>query len=206
MNKVALPKLPKKAFIGFTLKEVLSMIQVFNDREFLEVRNKAIIAMMADCGLRSMEIRGLQSENVKETTILVHVKGNKERVVFISPALKKILIKYERLKKGYFVDRQLGDNSYFLSYQGYGLSHPAIHNLIKEAGRRAGVNDVHPHKFRHFYAVESLNQGNDVYSLSRLLGHSEISTTQRYLQSLSSEQLSNKALSSSPLMNKSSKI
>lgn len=123
---------------------------------YLEIRNKAIIAMMADCGLRSMEIRGLQTDNVKETTILVQGKGNKERVVFISPALKKILIKYERLKRNYFTDKSIGDNSYFLSYQGYGLSHPAIHNLIKEAGRRAGVRDVHPHKFRHFYAVLTL--------------------------------------------------
>jgi integrase/recombinase XerD len=60
----------------------------------------------------------------------------------------------------------------------------ALDNIIKEAGRRAGLEDkrVSPHTFRHFYAVQSLSQGNiDVYSLSRLLGHSDISITQRYL-------------------------
>lgn len=201
MDKVTLPKVPKKVLTGYTPDEVERMIDVFSNKTFLECRNKAIIAVMADCGLRSMEIRGLRISDVKETTILVHGKGQKDRIVFISPMLKKILIKYERLKKEYFQDKNT-DDSYFLSYQGYGLSHPAIHNLVKEAGRRAGVEDAHPHKFRHFYSVQSISKGNlDVYSLSQLLGHSDISTTQQYLRSLNTEQLMEKATSSSPLMN-----
>jgi integrase/recombinase XerD len=58
--------------------------------------------MLADCGLRAMEIRGILSENLRKTSILVNDKGNKERIVFISPVLKRILIKYERMKKQYF--------------------------------------------------------------------------------------------------------
>lgn len=202
-SKVDTPNVPKKILKGFTGKEVQAMIDAFTYKTYLEARNKAIIAMLADTGVRAMEIRGLESVNVKETTILVNGKGNKERMVFISPALKRILIKYERMKKQYFKDTNVTSN-YFLSYKGAGLSHVGLDSVVKEAGNRAAINGkrVSPHTFRHFYAVSCLNEGNmDVYSLSRLLGHSDISVTQRYLQSMSDEQLFSKAVTSSPLMN-----
>lgn len=202
-KKVDMPKVPKKVLKGFEPKEVKAMIDSFNFKNYLEARNKAIISVLADCGLRAMEIRGLLSENVKENSILVNGKGNKERVVFISPALKRILIKYERLKKQYFKDK-ITTSHYFLSYTGSDISHVGLYDVVKEAGRRAGVKGkrVSPHTFRHFYSVQSLTAGNmDVYSLSRLLGHGEISVTQRYLSSLNDLQLSEKAISSSPLMN-----
>ncbi|WP_232426221.1 tyrosine-type recombinase/integrase [Cytobacillus praedii] len=202
-KKVELPKMPKKVIKGFTQKEVQSMIDAFSFKNYIDARNKAMIAMMADCGLRAMEIRGLLSENVKETTILVNGKGNKERVVFVSPALKRILIKYERIKREYFRDREIMNN-YFLNYSGDSLSHAGLWNSIKEAGKRVGIQDkrVSPHTFRHFYAVQCLTNGKiDVYSLSRLLGHSDITVTQRYLHTMNNEQLLDKAITSSPLMN-----
>jgi integrase/recombinase XerD len=206
-SKVELPKVPKKVLEGFTIKEVKAMIDAFSYKNYFEARNKAIIAMLADCGLRSMEIRGLKNDDVKETTILVNGKGNKQRIVFISPALKRILIKYERIKNQYFKNLETTDH-YFLSYTGSGLSSVALYNIVAEAGERAGIHGkrVSPHTFRHFYAVQCLSQGMDVYSLSRLLGHADISVTQRYLHSMRDEQLLDKAISSSPLMNLRVKI
>ncbi|KQL54531.1 recombinase [Heyndrickxia shackletonii] len=201
-SKVDLPKVPKVILKGFTKSEVNEMINSFSYKNYFEARNKAIIAMLADCGLRAMEIRGLLSINVKETTILVNGKGNKERMIFISPALKRILIKYERIKNSYFLNKDTTDH-YFLSYKGSEISHVGLDNVIKEAGRRAGIEDkkVSPHRYRHFFSVSCLLNGLDIYSLSKLLGHSEISTTQRYLQSLEDFELIKKAMPSSPLMN-----
>lgn len=202
-KKVATPKVPYKIIEGFSPHEVQSMIGVFSYKTYLEARNKAIIAMLADTGIRAMEIRGLKTVNFSETTILVNGKGNKERLVFISPALKRILIKYERIRKDHFSNKESTDH-YFLSYQGSGLSHVALDKVVKEAGKRAGISGkrVSPHIFRHFYAVSCLNDGQmDVYSLSRILGHSDIAVTQRYLQSMNSDQLLTKAIASSPLMN-----
>ena len=203
MDKVTLPKLPKVLLTGLTTKEVVSMMESFNNKDYLEIRNKAILALMSDCGLRAMEIAGLKEINVRETDIKIFGKGNKERIVFISPALKKILIRYERIKKQYFKDRIKYNDNYFLAYQGKAMSTVAVYNLVIEAAERVGIKGkrVSPHMFRHYFAVSSVMAGIDVYSLSRLLGHSDISTTQRYLQSLEDNQLSKKALSSSPLMN-----
>lgn len=89
MDKVTLPKLPKMLLTGLTTKEVIAMMESFNNKEYLEIRNKAVIAMMSDCGLRAMEIAGIKEQDVRETDIKVFGKGNKERIVFISPALKR---------------------------------------------------------------------------------------------------------------------
>ncbi|WHY74586.1 tyrosine-type recombinase/integrase [Fictibacillus enclensis] len=202
-RRVELPRVPKKVLNGFTEKEVQTMIDAFSYKDYIEARNKAMIAIMADCGLRAMEIRGLKSKNVKDTSLLVDGKGNKQRMVFVSPTLKRILIKYERLKSQYFKEHIAYDDRYFLSYQGREISHTGLHKVVKVAGERAGVQNkrVSPHTFRHFYAVQALTNGVDVYSLSQIMGHSDITVTQRYLQSMSKEQLFDKAIASSPLMN-----
>jgi integrase/recombinase XerD len=201
-KKIILPKVPKKVLKGFTVSDVQDMIDAFTYKSYFEGRNKAIIAMLADTGIRAMELRGLLSENVNETSILVNGKGNKERIVFISPALKRILIKYERIKKQHFHDKDT-TNHYFLSYTGTDISHVGLDNIIKKAGKLAGIDNkrVSPHTFRHFFSVQCILNGIDIYTLSKLLGHSDISTTQRYLQSLEDFDLIEKAMPSSPLMN-----
>ncbi|WP_337080099.1 tyrosine-type recombinase/integrase [Bacillus anthracis] len=202
-KKVELPKVPKKLLKGFTIQEVSAMIDAFSYKNYIEARNKAIVAMLSDCGLRAMEVRGLLTQNVKETTILVNGKGNKERIMFISPPLKKILIRYERLRKQYLKDKIVKTDNYFLSYTADPLSHMGIYNVIKEAGKRVEVEEVRcsPHTFRHFFAVQCILNGIDIFTLSKLLGHSDVSTTQRYLQSLEDFELIKKAMPSSPLMN-----
>lgn len=202
-KKLTTPNVPKTVLKGFKEDEVKRMINAFTLKTYFEIRNKAIIAMLADTGIRSMEIRGLEVGDIRDTTILVHGKGNKERFVYVSPALKRILIKYERMKREYFKDK-ITTNHYFLSYKGSYLSNVGLQNIIIEAGKRAKVEGKRcsPHTFRHFFAVQSLTRGNiDIYSLSRLLGHSDITITQRYLQTLQDEQLLEKAVASSPLMN-----
>ncbi|WP_252240061.1 tyrosine-type recombinase/integrase [Cytobacillus solani] len=161
------------------------MIDAFSFKGYIEARNKAMIAMMADCGLRAMEIGGLLSENVKETTIQVNGKGGKERIVFISPALKRILIKFERLKKQNFINKYTA-SYYFLTYLGSDLSHNALDDEIKLAGKRTCIEGkrVSPHTFRHFYAVQCLLSGIDLYSLSRLNNRlSELSKLASYYYS-----------------------
>ncbi|MCM3394828.1 MULTISPECIES: tyrosine-type recombinase/integrase [Cytobacillus] len=206
-KRVETPKVPKKVLKGFNASDIQAMIDAFTFKNYIEARNKAIIAMLADCGLRAMELRGLLNVNVKETSILVNGKGNKERLIFVSPALKRILIKYERVKTQHFKDKITTDH-YFLSYKGTELSHVGLDNVIKLAGNKAGVEGkrISPHSFRHFFATQFLLNANfhgnvDIYTLSKLLGHSEISTTQRYLSTLEDFELIKKAMPSSPLMN-----
>lgn len=205
-KKVETPKCPKKVLKGFSVDEVQAMIDAFSYKNYLEVRNKAIIGILSDCGLRSMEVRNLLTMNVKEDRIVFFGKGRKERVVFISPALKRILLRYERVKKEYWKDKITTDH-YFLSYQGKELSHVGLDNIVKEAGKRAGIEGkrVSCHTFRHFFSVQCTLNGMSMISLCKILGHGSLSTTERYLQSLEDIELINKAMPSSPLMNMNKK-
>jgi integrase/recombinase XerD len=94
--------------------------------------------------------------------------------------LKKILIRYERIKDEYFKDKFPKSEFYFLSYKGIELSHIGLDNVIKEAGKRARIIDkkVSPHRFRHYFAVQCLLNNMDIYTLSKILGHSTVSTTE----------------------------
>jgi integrase/recombinase XerD len=204
MNKVERPKQPKLMLKGFTNHEVKEMIDSFSTKTYIEARNKTIIAMLADTGLRAIEIRTFKVKTIIDKDDLVVMgKGNKERHVPITPALKKFLIKYERQKAKYFKDFASTADNYFLNYTGGEISHTALWNIIREAGKRANVEDarVSPHTFRHYYAVNALLNGKDLYTLSRLLGHSDVSTTQRYLQTLDDKTLIQRGIDISPLMN-----
>jgi len=199
MQDIILPNVPTILKTGLTKSEVQKLVNSFRDKDYFEQRNKAMIAIFADCGIRAIEARRIRDKDIKDNAILINGKGNKQRMVFISPSLKRIMLSYERAKRKYFKGKTKEDY-YFLNYRGRGLSHAAVHNTVKEASERTGI-EVHPHKFRHYYSVQAITGDNpiDIYSLSRLLGHSDISTTQRYLSTLGTDELLKKAMSVSPL-------
>lgn len=188
----------------FSDEEVVKMLDVYNFSDFLNARNKTMLAFLIDTGARNYETCCLMNSDIKDTFILIHGKGNKERYVGISPQLKKHLIKYERVKEYFFKDKNLKYDNYFLSRNGLPLTVEAIERVIREAGRIAGVRDTlrcSPHTCRHYFAQAQLRNGLDVYSLSRLLGHENIMITKRYLQSLEDKDIVEKSIKTSPLMN-----
>ncbi|OAH60771.1 recombinase [Domibacillus aminovorans] len=201
---VKLMKEPKVIIKTFTDNEVKKMIDAYNSNTYLEMRNKLIIMCFVDLGIRNLELCSLTHLDVMDTTIKIKGKGNKERHLYISPVLKKYMIKYERIKDMYFKDKLMTDCNYFLSRNGKLLTNTAIEIVVKTAGKRANVREIircSPHTIRHYYAQKQLRLGLDVYSLSRLLGHESTIITNRYLQSLQDENIIEIARSASPLMN-----
>lgn len=156
-------------------------------------------------GIRCFELCNIKNIDVKETVIYIFGKGRKERIVPISPYLKKIMIKYERIRDNYLKDNQLHYDNYFLSYRNRPLTVEAVERIVKIAGQKANVrNEIRcsPHTCRHYYAQAQLkNCGLDIYSLSRLLGHETIGITKKYVQSLKNEQIVEISANTSPLMN-----
>lgn len=202
MDKVNLPKSRKQIIEAFTSEEVYKLIECFNYKNYVEARNKLIIAIMADTGVRVTELTNIKTKHVGLDKIYILGKGRKERYLSISPVLKRIMIRYERLKSQYFEDKIVKDDYYILNYKGHKMSNTGLWLVCKEAEKRTGIKDVHPHKFRHYFAITSLKVGKiDIHSLSLLLGHSDISTTEIYLRTFRNDDLLNQAKSSSPLMN-----
>lgn len=182
----------------FNDDEVINMIEFYGkNKDFLSQRNKLIIEIFTDCGLRAQEVRDLKNDNIYDDYIKFWGKGRKERVVPISPYLSYSLKKYNRVKKGYFNNlrkyREV-DNYLFVSKSGKRLTNNVLlEKIVKDACNAIGVrNEVQRkscHSLRHYYAQKLLKNGVNLYTISRLLGHSSIKTTQTYLNSLTNEEI-----------------
>lgn len=141
---------------------------------------------------------------MRDSYIVIWGKGNKERVVHKSPYLEKILFRYERAREAYFEDKGAKPDNYFLSRTGCPLTVEAVEHIVKRAGEGANIsNEIRcsPHTCRHWFSQTQLKNGLDIYSLSRLLGHSNIKITQRYLESMKDYDVLEKSAATSPLMN-----
>ena len=186
------------------IKEFLvKMSNFYPGHDYLTIRNKVIMMMLIDTGIRLSELTGLTEEQIKFDYIIIHGKGNKERVVPKSPLLSKWLIKYLAVRKSYFAYRVIPDNI-FLSKNGKPLTNTMIDRIVKDAGKGCDVSSdirVSAHTFRHTYAQFQLRAGLDLYSLSRLLGHESITITQTYLNGMRDKEVLRQAQNTSPLMN-----
>ena len=188
----------------FTDAEVRRMLDAYKMDTYINARNRCIVATLLDTGIRNQELCEMKTMDVKETVINIFGKGRKERIVPISPYLKKVMIKYERIKHSYLKDNPLHYDNYFLSYRCKPLTDEAVERVLKIAGKRARVREsirCSPHTCRHYFAQTQLRNGLDIYSLSRLLGHESVNITKRYLQSIRDEQIVELSVETSPLMN-----
>lgn len=188
----------------FSDNEIRKMMDVYNYSSYIHARNKCIMAILIDTGIRNFELCQLKITDIRETVIYIMGKGKKERVVPISPYLKKIMIKYERIREGYLKNNILHYDNYFLSYRNKPLTTEAVERIVRLCGEKANVNKnirCSPHTCKHYFAQAQLRNGLDVYSLSRLLGHENVTITKRYLQGLKDKEVLELGMKSSPLMN-----
>lgn len=202
-HKIKWIKEPITLISTFTDKEIVNMLKVLPNNNYLNTRNNTIIAMFVETGVRNLELCNIKKENIRDRDIVIQGKGDKQRVVPLTSALKKYLIKYERVRELYFRDKFIDDN-YFLSRTGRQLTVEANERVVATMGELAGVREeirCSPHTIRHYFAQSQLRNGLDVYSLSRLLGHTSINITRRYLQSLQDEDLIDMANNTSVLGN-----
>lgn len=166
------------------------------------VRSWALLAFLVDTGARIEEALLLQRDDLDLDLLharLTGGKGGHQRIVPISPEGRKILFRWlqEREKAGF-------DGPYvFAAGDGGHLSYRNAYRDIKQLAALHGVSGphVHPHAFRSYFAVSYLQNGGDLFTLSRILGHTSVATTQIYLKSMGVEQIGEVHLRVSPLAN-----
>ncbi|MHB0923161.1 MAG: tyrosine-type recombinase/integrase [Bellilinea sp.] len=138
-------------------------------------RNKALVLLLLDTGLRIGEVSRLKLAEVNLETgdIIVAPFGSgqktKPRMVYLGRAAKKALWHYLAKEDKRPHDPLFSDSSSYLR------------RIIVLTGERAHVPDCHPHRFRHTFAIEYLRNGGDPFTLQRLLGHSTLEMARRYL-------------------------
>jgi integrase/recombinase XerD len=157
-------------------------------------RNRAILYTLLETGVRASELcldaerpkeeTGLLMENLilgrgTESYIRVIGKGSKVRTVPIGDATRQIVQKY--LNR----ERPNKENPYvFLAQGGLPLSVKRLEETLHVLGDHAGIEDVHPHRFRHTFAVNQLIAGTSSFVLMQLMGHTTLEATKTYTRAL----------------------
>lgn len=154
-------------------------------------RNKAIIEFLFSTACRVSEVSALNRSDIDfdQREVIVLGKGNKERKVFLSPRCVATL-------KTYLEERKDKHSALFVSDFGkakFGrkeirrLSKDGIENMIHAAGKRAGIENAHPHRIRRTAATIALRRGMPIEQVSKMLGHEDLKTTTIYASSTMEE-------------------
>ena len=184
---------------AFTPQQVKTLFQNCRGGDFKAIRDRTILTMLIDTGIRCLELCSIRPSDVHEDYIIIQGKNHKQRVVPITPILRKNMVKYEAVKESYFRYKNT-DDTYFLSFHGRTLTVSAVEVLMKKYGSGIEGIRVSPHTCRHFFAQQQIKMGTDLYTISRLLGHENIQITQTYLNSLRDRDVIEIAKSKSVLM------
>ncbi|MCH2655856.1 MAG: tyrosine recombinase XerD [Flavobacteriales bacterium] len=183
-NPVTLVEPPK---IGITLpitlsvSEVEELIKSFAGEKLMSIRNRCILEMLYSCGLRVSELVNLRCSDLffEESLIKVIGKGDKERFVPIGRIGQETVNHYLSVrvkgKKGH-------SDVLFLNNRRTKLTRNMIFVIVKKAAALAGIQKkIGPHSLRHSFATHLVENGADISSVQQMLGHSSITTTERYL-------------------------
>lgn len=168
-------RLPK----AISVDDVLRLLEAVEGGG-LALRDLAMLELMYASGLRVSELVHLRVEDVNLDAGFVRVigKGSRERVVPVSEQTIGNVRKYIKQLRSSLLKGK--ESPYlFISLRGTALTRQRFWQTIKEYGRRAGIK-VSPHVIRHSFATHLLEGGADLRSIQKMLGHSDISTTQVY--------------------------
>ncbi len=166
------PKRNKKIPEILTKDEIKKMINITSN-----IKHKLILKLLYGCGLRVSEVVNLKKEDLNFDEGLVHInlsKGKRDRFVKIPESLAEELESYYKLNY---------EEILFPSNRGGKLTKKTIAKIVENAAKKAKINKrVYPHLLRHSFATHLLEQGTDLRIIQKLLGHSDIKTTQIYTQ------------------------
>ncbi|MEK6850097.1 MAG: site-specific tyrosine recombinase/integron integrase [Nanoarchaeota archaeon] len=155
-----------------TKEEIKAMIE-----NTVNIKHNLILRILYGCGLRVSEVVNLKKEDVNFSEGLIHIrmgKGRKDRFVKIPDSIVGDLGNYTALNKSDIV---------FESSRRGKLTIETIQEIVKQSALRVGIKKrVYPHLLRHSFATHLLESGTDLRIIQKLLGHSDIKTTQVYTQ------------------------
>jgi integrase/recombinase XerD len=154
------------------------LLRTCDVRTFYGSRDFAIVMLLFDSGIRAAELLRLKDQDVHWDRGLLNVfgKGSKERSVPVSARTLRAIRRYQhrRTAKGYDSVPTL-----FISSSGFDLTHSGLAQLLRRMGRKTGLH-VHPHKFRHSFAVNALRNNAREFDIQACLGHTTLLMTRHY--------------------------
>lgn len=181
-GKIKLVKVPKDIKEPLTVAEVKKIFKVLNLSEYSQYRDYVIMLVILDCGVRINELLNVKIDdyNSKNKTIKIDSQTAKTREGRILPISSKTAKHLQRL----VAIAQNNDEEYiFNSTYGNKINTLNVIKNFEKYGKRAGIThkQTTPHQYRRTFAVEAVKAGMDVFTLQKMLGHANISTTRVYV-------------------------
>ncbi len=175
------PKIGSILPVTLSTSEVEKLLGGFDEDRPLDIRNTAILEILYSCGLRVSELINVRCSDLffEEGLIKVVGKGNKERFVPIGRIGQESILRYLAVrvegKKGF-------SDILFLNNRGTKLTRNMIFIIVRKGAQNAGLEKtISPHSLRHSFATHLVENGADISSVQQMLGHSSITTTEKYL-------------------------
>ena len=192
------PKLDKRLPKYLNFEEIEKVLNAFDNKNYLGLRNSLILEILYSTGIRVSEIVNIKINDVymSNRTIKIIGKGKKERIVFFGSKCFNLLNLY--LKKSYPILNKNNIEYLILSKTGKKINDRQIRKIVDDATTIAGIKiKISPHVLRHTFATHMLIEGADLRSVQELLGHENLSTTQIYTH-LTNEKIRNIYLNAHP--------
>ena len=188
-------KIPKKVVCGLSPGKVTMLLSGLQDKSAQGARNKAIIMILVDSGLRVTELVNLELDDVdiEEGSLELMGKGGKERLVPMGKATTKALRIYMEL-------RESPMEWLWVNRRGGKLTRSGVQQMLRELDGGLGFH-LHPHLLRHTFAISFHRNGGTPFELQRILGHKSLEMTRRYCQALNDEDVFKKHKLASPVDN-----
>jgi integrase/recombinase XerD len=168
---------------GIPDEQIDAILAAYDDRQFAQWRDKTLILLLLDTGLRIGEALSLTAEqiNFKDLTVTVPsriAKNRKSREIPISREVAKRLRQLLDETQQYFGE----DAQLFMNAYGGEFTDDAFRRRLNRLKRKLDIPRLHPHMFRHTFARNYVLNGGDIFTLQRILDHAEIETTRKYVQ------------------------
>jgi site-specific recombinase XerD len=196
--RIRKPKQETKVINALSVEEVRSMLALCKSNGYVGRRDEALIRFLLDTGARVSEALDLTADrlHLDAGRALLNGKGQKQRYVFFGPKTTRALLRYLAARD----KKRLRSSVLFVNHDGTAMNRRHACQTITRLARRANIRDKRcsPHTLRHSSALLFLRRGGDALSLQRLLGHTTLAMTNRYLGSISVDDLENEHRRASP--------
>ncbi len=183
MELIESPKIISKLPDVLSIQEIKILINNSEKNKDFGIRNSAIIETLYGSGLRVSELINLKLSDIQcdEKLLLIHGKGNKQRLVPLGSICELKIYNYVDNIRNLKKIKKNSNDIVFLNRNGGKLSRAMIFNIVKEAQRNSNIKKtISPHTLRHSFATHLLENGADLRSIQIMMGHENITTTEVY--------------------------
>ena len=184
INSIEYPKIATKIPETLSTQEIDKLIDYLKKSKKNSLRNCTILEVLYSCGLRVSELTNLNISDIFFDDLLIKIlgKGRKERFVPMSKIVKDMIKDYLNSERFNTITKKGFEDILFLNNRGEKLTRVMIFTILNIAKKGIGIKKkVSPHILRHSFATHLIENGADISSIQHMLGHTNITTTERYL-------------------------